>query len=133
MSFYVDRPFPPPLAGNSLLLPFLGLPTGPGPIWARGGSRCLRAWLDQKPRGGGAVRAGSALRQVRGEKARFTPGGEWGSEWGGEWAQPWPPPASGSQQLASLLLSFIVEEFLTPEVTVSPSHPRTPFQGDPPA
>lgn len=109
MSFYVDRPFPSPLAGNSLLLPFLGEAAG--------------RW------GCGAVRAGSALRQVGCENARFTPGGEWGSEW----AQPWHPPASGSQQLASFLLSFIVEEFLTAEVTVSPSHPRTPFQGDPPA
>lgn len=47
-------PSPPGWQGAPLLLPFLGLPTGPGPVWARRESRGPGTRLDQKPQGGEA-------------------------------------------------------------------------------
>ena len=61
LSGRTQRPF---TWAGAPLLPFPGLPAGPGPVWARRRSYGPGTWLQQKPWGGGPCVGGAALLRV---------------------------------------------------------------------
>ena len=97
-------------------LPCLSLPTRPGPVWAHRGSRGPRCgWTRSREAWGPAGRGSPPGSGVR-----------WGNSAGARAGRAWASASLGGRQPAEFLLSFIVEKFLTPEVTLLP--PRvTPF------
>ena len=74
------------------LLPFIGLPTGPGPSEHAEGA-VARGPAGREPWGGGARAGRAALRNV-------------GLILGSEPARPWHPPASGRQAASLIFILF---------------------------